>query len=131
MIAVNHRGYFVPPVDGVYTISSKGADELAVVWIGDNALDGRYTRDNKSFEQGYTQAVQTKVYKTEKLVAGTWYPFRVMGITAQGSSNLDITVVSPDGTVLISPTSTNTPFFVQYNCDLPSSKFKDFGKETA
>lgn len=65
------------------------------------------------------------------LQAGVWYPFRVLLVAAQGASALDIKVTAPDGTVLISSTSANTPYFVQYDCRRPSTKFQDFGKETA
>lgn len=126
--AVNHRGYFVPPVSGEYTITSDNTDDIALAWLGPSAFNGAYTRAGASLEQSFG-AVGTESYKAV-LAAGQYYPFRVLVVNGQGPTSFALKVVGPAGEVLVSPTSTEpTPWFVQYSCDGKSPAFAPFGAE--
>lgn len=98
-----------------------------LAWIGPNALNGAYTRENAAIEHAFSRpAVSTTV----TLTAGQYYPFRVLAINAQGAVGFEMSVVGPSGEVIVSTVNLEpTPWFVQFSCDGSNPPFEPFGGE--
>jgi hypothetical protein len=50
--ALNHQGYIYPDVTGLYTFTSRNADDLTLFWIGTEAYSG-WTRSNRDIYQAF------------------------------------------------------------------------------
>lgn len=102
---------------------------MLVVWVGDNAYSGKYTRDNAALVLLLGQTA--KPLEIEGVV-GVPMAFRMLFVNAYGAANFQISITKPDGTVLMDAGGAKeTPFFIPYTCDGTSPAFKDWGKETA
>jgi len=128
-IAINHRGYFIPPMTGEYVFSTFNVDDMVCLWLGDSAYNGKYTRANASLIHPLSKGVSTKKYRAV-LTAGVHYPFRLILANAQGGASLWLTVTGPDGTVLLSKDVDSGSYFIQHSLSGASPPFQPFGQET-
>lgn len=128
-IGVNHRGYFIPRLTGMHTISSKNADDIYLLWLGENAYNGKYTKENADCTASVGQPEKTC---SAWLFEGYWYPFRVLMVNGLGPTEFTLTISGPDGEVIMSDTQDYTDAcFAQFSCDGSSPAFQPFGEETA
>jgi hypothetical protein len=113
LVAVDHRGHFFAPIDGDYTFSTGGNDNIVDIWIGPNALSG-WTQANANLESLWPNAPASV---TLTLSAAEWVPIRVFWANGGGPGTFSITIMAPDGTELIGSDMTSSPYLVQYSCD--------------
>lgn len=127
--AVNHRGYFVPDTPGFHTFEVSQADDVVVLWLGEDALDGNYNGDNQQFAVGVGEGAGT--YTTPFLFPGHYYPIRFLCVNGQGPVDCQFTMYGPAGNVIIGADTTTTgSYFVQYSCDGSYPPFDAFGQES-
>lgn len=130
-VAVNHRGYFFPKMDGNYTFSSPSTDDMTIMWIGSLAYSG-WTRANAQIVQGYVNTQNNAMSYSMFLNAGQYYPIRFMfGNDAQVAS-FQFLIKAPDGSTVVSNISTTAnQYLVPYSCDLTTAPmFQPWGQET-
>ena len=127
---LNHRGYFYADVTGNYNFSVTGVDDVAFIWLGSKAYSG-YTRSNANMVAGYA-AVAGSNYTIFAGTAGVYTPFRIMFGQAQGAIVFQMTVKAPNGTTIISGSSTYSPNVVQYGCSSANNApaYPAWGSET-
>ncbi|KFZ02068.1 hypothetical protein V501_09672 [Pseudogymnoascus sp. VKM F-4519 (FW-2642)] len=114
--ALNHRGYLFAPSTGVYTFLVTNPDDIAIIWGGADAYEG-YTRANSDSIATYPLTDdQQRSYEVE-LVAGEYYPIRVIFGQGVGPAIFYTSVTAPDGTVLLDSDSGYSPYLVQFSCD--------------
>ena len=89
-------GYFVPPTTGTYTIYTS-SDDGSGVWIGQIAADasGRTTANAVVNNGMGTGQANTKRSGTISLVAGTFYPIRIVHEEVTGGDNLTFSWAGP------------------------------------
>ena len=64
------------------------------------------------------------------LVEGEYYALRVMFGQAQGGAVSATSITAPEGTVILDPYSSPSPYLVQYCCDgVLASDYAAFGSE--
>lgn len=128
---VNHRGYVYAKEDGDYTFTIVQTDDISLLWVGPNAYR-RFTGANANVVQSFV-ARGTGVPKVYKVTfqAGKYYPIRVLYGNGGGAGNLGMTLIGPDGTVIIGDDAlAESPYLVQFSCDgVTAPKFPAFGKE--
>ncbi len=88
--SVEWVGYFRPNVTGTWTIGS-GSDDASSIWIGATALAG-YTTGNRTANSAATGTIS--------LVAGQFYPIRVIYGESGGLEEIYFTFTPPGGTAL-------------------------------
>lgn len=126
-IALNHRGYIYAEISGDYTFTSSEADDLLFFWSGPKAFSG-WTESNADATDYYCGPGATF---TVSLLAGQYYPFRIVYVNAESNAYENITITAPDGTVILGATSKGSPYIVQYSCDGTSAPpFPAFGHES-
>ncbi|HRX79733.1 MAG TPA: GEVED domain-containing protein, partial [Pirellulaceae bacterium] len=85
-------------------------DDGSFVWIGDDAVDDRFTTSNALIKNGGIHGLQT-VAATKDLVAGTYYPLRIQFSDSYGNDNMVFSFKSPaPGS---QPTSDGQGYFYQ------------------
>jgi hypothetical protein len=93
--SVEWFGYFRPHVSGTWTVTS-GSDDASSIWIGSTALSG-YTTSNhvaRTLLGGSTGS------GTISLVAGQFYPIRIIFGERGGAEEIYFTFTPPGGTAL-------------------------------
>jgi hypothetical protein len=126
--ALNHVGYIFAPLTGTYTFVLPCPDDIDFVWIGQYAYSG-YTRANANIMNDYG-TYRTETY-TIDLVAGNYYPLRIMFAQAQGPAIFQLSLTDPSGATMLSSDSSQSPFLVQYSCDgVAAPAFVPWGSET-
>jgi len=129
-IAVNHHGYFFAPQSGSYTFKTPASDDITILWFGATAYSG-WTRANADIVQTYVRTQDNSITITKTLVAGTYYPFRIVYGNGIQVARFSFSVTAPDGsTVVNSDISQANQYLVQYPCDGSSPQFAAFGAES-
>ncbi|KAJ5548525.1 hypothetical protein N7513_005759 [Penicillium frequentans] len=126
-VALNHRGYIYAAVSGDYTFTSPSVDDIIFFWGGPKAFSG-WTESNADATDYYCGPEATF---TVPLLSGQYYPFRIVYANAQTNSLENITITSPDGTVILGSATAGSPYIVQYSCDgILAPPFPAFGQES-
>lgn len=125
-IAVNHRGYFLAPISGLYKIAFKNTDDNTFFWIGESAYNGNYNARNAAYARSVSQPHGS--YQGI-LIAGEYYPFRVLFVNGYDPTAFDVEVTDPMGNVIVSSTVAANTCFFQFTCDYSSPPFDPFGAE--
>ena len=102
------------------------------MWIGSTAYSG-WTADNANIEVSYIVSGNGpgQGSYTIYLLAGTYYPFRIMFAQAQGYGSLTVTAASPNGTIFLSSSTRLSPYLVEHSCDnVTAPSFPYYGLET-
>lgn len=125
---LNHVGYLFAEVDGTYTFSFSGVDDIALLWLGNYAYSG-WTRDNAHLSAVY--GVDREATTTYTLEAEEYLAFRIVFGQAQGAAVFQFSVTAPDGTVILDSSTEDSPYLIQYSCDgTTAPAFPAFGSET-
>lgn len=127
-LVINYRGYFIPSVTGSYTFSTKYADDLVLLWFGSSAYSG-WTRSNVVIDANYGNFPGDNQvhYYTIPLVAGFYYPIRIMYANSDGPGLFELDLTGPSGQP-VPFTGTN---LVGFSCDgILAPACAPFGKET-
>jgi hypothetical protein len=98
-------GYFLAPSTGTYTFFTS-SDDASHLWIGPNALTG-YTTANSTVNNGGLHGTQERS-GTASLVAGKYYPIRIMFGELGGG---DIITVSFSGPSITKTTNGSGYYF--------------------
>ncbi|CAK7198605.1 hypothetical protein SEUCBS139899_001269 [Sporothrix eucalyptigena] len=125
---LDHRGYIFAAENGSYTISFTNVDDIVLLWLGANAYAGWTRADANAgiyFGEGGDGSASVD------MVEGEYMPIRIMYAQAQGAAVFQVSITAPDGTVFLSSSTENSPYLVQYSCDLVSApQFPAWGSET-
>lgn len=124
---LNHRGYIYAQQTGTYTFSVGSVDDAVCAWVGALAYTG-WVRANDNLDAAIFIPYPT--YSVD-LVAGQYYPIRIVFGQAQGAASFEMTVTAPDGTSFLGGSTGASPYLVQFSCDgVTAPAYASFGQET-
>ncbi|KAG9856299.1 hypothetical protein KCU98_g1503, partial [Aureobasidium melanogenum] len=133
-LALNHVFYvFAGHGTGYYYINLPQADDIALLWVGPNALSG-YTRANAQLVQTWSAPAPATIGFF--LTANTYTPIRLWFANGGSAGGFQFTMTAPDGaTILRTTPNSNSGVMnadvVMFPCDsTKGAKFPAFGKET-
>lgn len=129
---LSHKGYFYAQVTGNYNFTIKDANDVAYVWMGENAFTGWTGGPNGGNYVAKARCCwppENTNTTTYYLEAQTYVPFRIVLGQQDGSTSLGLTITAPDGTVILE-TGKESDYVVQYSCDGTAPPFPDWGDET-
>jgi hypothetical protein len=92
--SIEFTGYFRAPETGTYTFFAN-SDNKIYVWIGSSALSG-YTTGNALFSDQWDASLVT-TYATISLIAGTYYPIKLLWGEDGGGQHLFFGFTTPSG----------------------------------
>lgn len=107
---IQQRGYFIPQVAGIYTLTANNADEIVVVWIGQVA----YTYPNAALLAYWAEGTVTGTYTVSAAGVGVPVPIRIQWANAQGCANFDLTITDPNSNVILGSSTSPSDIFVQF-----------------
>lgn len=110
---IDHQTYFVPPIDGLYIFSIKNIDDLALLYTGQNAIQG-YSKTNYDLLAGFFNDAGKTVSKSYQLSQGEFFPVRLFYVNAPGAANLAFSVTGPTP---FDQSNALDSFFVRSSCD--------------
>lgn len=90
------EGYFKPNVSGTWKFSTN-SDDASYLWIGDNALPEKRTKDNALCKNGGNHGMRNTGDIPVQLVADRYYPITITQGNGQGPHGLEVSFVAPDG----------------------------------
>lgn len=123
--ALNHRGYLYANITGTYAVTLVNTDDVSYFWYNETAYEGWNITDADMYNN-YDDAESAHI----DLVAGDYLPIRLIYANAQGAASLSFTITAPDGSEILGPNSTASPYIVQYSCDMMTApEFPPFGQE--
>ncbi|KAK2590657.1 hypothetical protein QQS21_011657 [Conoideocrella luteorostrata] len=123
LASVIHQGFLLAPETGNYTFVFGQADDIALVWLGENAYTG-WTRANADIERTYIPPPGDETHTTRHLEQGAYYPVRVAWGDKGGSVAMSVKIIAPNGTEL---TGTDGGYFRTEACDGSFGKFPPYG----
>ncbi|KAG9665177.1 hypothetical protein KCU64_g169, partial [Aureobasidium melanogenum] len=133
-LALNHVFYvFAGHGTGYYYINLPQADDVALLWVGPNALSG-YTRANAQLIQTWSAPAPATLGFF--LTANTYTPIRLWYANGGGQGGFQFTMTAPDGATILQTTPNSNAGvmnadIVMFPCDTSKgAKFPAFGKET-
>lgn len=129
---LNIRGWFRAPSTGRYTVQlPDGIDDQVFVWVGANAYTG-YDATNYLFADKLVNAqAQPGTSAFVNVQEGEYVPFRFIYLQDTGPYFFAITVIAPDGTIVVDNATPLHPGVIQYSCDETSApRFPPFGQES-
>ena len=121
-----YRAFLFACQNGTYTFTSPYSDDITILWFGDKAYKG-WTRDNSDIIQFYYGNNKAQSVKRD-IVAGTYYPIRVMWGNTGGAADLKLQIFAPDGRQLLG--TDGTSYLTTDACDGSYPPYEEFGKET-
>jgi hypothetical protein len=109
-VSVEWLGYFKSNYTGTWTFYLN-SDDCSYLWVGPNALSGRYTANNTVVDYPNTHGMINEQSGTINLNASTYYPIRIQ--LGQKQQGLGITIAISNPTL----TKTYTPlgYFYFFN----------------
>lgn len=114
-------------MSGTYTVTATTYDDAFLLWVGDTAKYGNYSRDDADL---------VAVKGTDPLSYKFWAEgkqpraIRMLFVNSIGAANFRISISNPDGTVFFdSHAVAETPFFIPFSCKVWAPPFKPWGKE--
>lgn len=118
--ALMHRGYIKPTTTGNYTISMDFPDDIAHIWIGNEALSGSFWAGNS---QVYGRSPDFVIwidfvlsYSFEVTDISEYIPFRVFWSNRDGPGSLRVKITDATGTNIVGEDSQSNPSVVS-SCD--------------
>ncbi|KAG5949751.1 hypothetical protein E4U60_000036 [Claviceps pazoutovae] len=121
--AVIHQGFLLAPETGNYTFTFGQADDIALVWLGQNAFSG-WTRANADIERTYIPPPGDETQTVRLLEKGTYYPVRIAWGDKGGNVAMSVKITAPNGTEL---TGQDGGYFRTEACDGSYGKFPAYG----
>ncbi|KAH0037596.1 hypothetical protein KCU78_g1652, partial [Aureobasidium melanogenum] len=133
-LALNHVFYvFAGHGTGYYYINLPEVDNVALLWVGPNALSG-YTRANAQLIQ--TSSASAPATLGFFLTANTYTPIRLWYANGGSQGGFQFTITAPDGATILQTTPYSNAGvmnadIVMFPCiSSQGAKFPAFGKET-
>ncbi|KHN99618.1 GLEYA domain-containing protein [Metarhizium album ARSEF 1941] len=123
LASVIHQGFLLAPESGNYTFIFGQADDIVLVWLGNNAFRG-WTRANADIERTYIPPPGDETHTTRHLEQGTYYPVRVAWGDKGGNTAMSVKIIAPNGTEL---TGQDNGYFRTEACDGSYDKFPPYG----
>ncbi|KAG6039300.1 hypothetical protein E4U41_002997 [Claviceps citrina] len=123
LASVIHQGFLLAPETGNYTFTFGQADDIALVWLGQNAYTG-WTRANADIERTYIPPPGDETQTVRHLEKGTYYPVRVAWGDKGGNTAMSVKIMAPNGTEL---TGQDGGYFRTEACDGSYGKFPPYG----
>ncbi|KAI9149971.1 Killer toxin subunits alpha/beta [Paramyrothecium foliicola] len=111
---VDHRGYFLPTLSGLYTIYLETADNALYAWIGENAVSG-WSPTNPTISRFWPPeeaATYSYIFEVREDQIGTAIPFRLLWLNYGGPGAFSASVIDPQGTIVLSNSTQKSPFVV-------------------
>ena len=121
-----YRAFLFACQNGTYTFTSPYSDDITILWFGEKAYKG-WTRDNADIIQFYYGNNNAQSVKRD-IVAGTYYPIRVMWGNTGGAADLELKIFAPDGRQLLG--TDGTSYLTTDACDGSYPPYEAFGEET-
>ncbi|KAK6527984.1 hypothetical protein TWF281_009243 [Arthrobotrys megalospora] len=128
-LLVMHRGFFYVPKSGYYTFHIAGIKDGGWMWFGQKAYTA-WTASNydcryllKTGIGGYNEDAYTV-----QLVAGTYFPFRIMLADGGGGGTFNLEIFDNQGNFYVKKL-TPTDFLVHTPCDKSAAFTRDWGRE--
>ncbi|KAI0149121.1 GLEYA domain-containing protein [Pestalotiopsis sp. NC0098] len=134
-IALNYRGYLYAGQTGAFTFQITSADDIVLVWAGATAHSG-WTRANALLDVTYPELGAGSggggsIIGTYTATAGEYIPIRILFSQGDGPFGFNVQVTAPDGTVVLSASSSTSDYLVQYSCDgTTAPAYAPYGSET-
>ncbi|QIW96508.1 hypothetical protein AMS68_002026 [Peltaster fructicola] len=136
-LAVDHTFYICAPVSGNYSFNGIYADDITQIWLGDLAISG-WDRANENLEQtfNYDYSSSYPASFTALLTQGYLYPVRVLWGNRFGDGEFNIAIYAPDGGLLLSSNTTDSPYvytspnILLNSCDGSAPAFPAWGLQT-
>ncbi|KJK89367.1 hypothetical protein H633G_06736 [Metarhizium anisopliae BRIP 53284] len=122
--SVIHQGFLLAPETGNYTFIFGQADDIVLVWLGENAFRG-WTRANADIERTYIPPPGDETRTTRHLEQGMYYPIRVAWGDKGGNTAMSVRIMAPNGTEL---TGQKGGYFRTEACDGSYDKFPPYGR---
>ncbi|KAI9147566.1 putative cell agglutination protein pfl4 [Paramyrothecium foliicola] len=113
---IDHRGYFLPTVAGLYTIWLETADNALYAWIGDRAISG-WSPTNPSISRFWPPDESdpyTYYFDVTKANTGKPIPFRFLWLNYGGPGAFSARVIDPLGSVILGPQSRKNSLVVTH-----------------
>ncbi|KAH6653178.1 GLEYA domain-containing protein [Truncatella angustata] len=133
-IALNYRGYLYAGQTGTFTFEVSSADDIVLVWAGAAAYSG-WTRANALLDVTYPEIGAGSgnggsIVGTYATTAGTYIPLRILFSQGDGPFGFNVKVTAPDGTVVLSASSSTSDYLVTHSCDGTSAPaYASYGAE--
>lgn len=135
-LVLQWRGYVRASTSGTYTFQIPPlADDREWLWLGSTAYSG-YNTTNYAAQTSYDNANATGT-ATVYAEAGTYIPWRVLYAQHTYVALASLTVIAPDGTLLMNPQTRTSQLanvsseFVEYSCsNRTAPPFLPWGQET-
>jgi hypothetical protein len=131
-IALNYRGYLYAGQTGTFTFSITSADDIVLVWAGQAAYSG-WTRANALLDVTYPELGSGTggIVGTYAATAGQYIPLRILFSQGDGPFAFGVQITAPDGTVVLSASSSSSDYLVQNSCDgTTAPAYAAFGSES-
>ena len=113
---LQHAFYLYTPVSGLYSVSSRGADNYLAVWTGSAAVSG-YNNQNALFIISDAGSGNPAPFQAQ---GGTYTPVRIIFGSGGAPNYFSVQITGPNGeTVLASrdPYNAVNPYIVTNTCD--------------
>ncbi|KAH8807920.1 GLEYA domain-containing protein [Xylogone sp. PMI_703] len=133
-IALNYRGYLYAGQSGTFTFRVFSADDIVLIWAGPDAYAG-WTRSNALIgitypELGAGGGGGGSVSASYTAVAGEYIPLRILFAQGDGPFGFNIEITAPDGSIILSASSSTSEYLVQFSCDgTTAPPYAPFGAE--
>lgn len=111
-MAINHRSYFAPQSTSRYTFTAEQFDNAVFMLFGDDAFNGKYTKENAKIIANLKQSGVHTFSIT--LTAGMFYLMHIFFMNAGSRSICRFSITGPDGSVIFDGMDRKSmPFLVQ------------------
>ncbi|KAH7309042.1 GLEYA domain-containing protein [Stachybotrys elegans] len=117
-MVLQHIGYFRPALSGTYTFAFSGVDDAVFLWLGNNAVSGFSNGEagNANLDINFYDPGRSGSFSGD-FVAGTYWPYRILYVNAQGCGAFDFTLTDPEGVVVVSNSVSNQRDELTQGCD--------------
>lgn len=131
---IQHRGYLYAGQTGTYEFYNILVDSADWLWIGQNPAYSGYEKTKAILSGTYDQDRPNPNNVTKSLVAGTYYPLRLLFGNDQQKADLTFNITAPNGDIIASQSGPNISgydWIVGFSCDgVSAPDFKPWGEET-
>ncbi|KFA68432.1 hypothetical protein S40285_08195 [Stachybotrys chlorohalonatus IBT 40285] len=119
---IDHRGYFVPALEGFYLVSLEQADNAIYAWVGDLAVRG-WTPSNARASR-FLDSDPSRLYSflidVRSWGVGVPIPFRFLWLNYGGPGTFNVQVTNPRGSSIYGPGTPSNPQVIS-SCSGPGA----------
>lgn len=133
-LALNYRGYLYAGQTGTFTFTISSADDIVLIWAGAAAYSG-WTRANALLDVTYPEIGSGSgnggsIVATYAATAGDYIPLRILFSQGDGAFGFNVGISAPDGTVVLSASSSTSDYLIRNSCDGTSAPaYAPYGSE--